>query len=86
MVKDYGLLQNPPLPNPWARGPDHAVVYTGMEACTNYGRQMRMYVRLPLRNCEGAEVCHCRKVGGHTTSRGPAGALAFVLKATEFSR
>ena len=33
MVKDYGLLQNPPLPNPWARGPDHAVVYTIHKLC-----------------------------------------------------
>ena len=58
----------------------------GMEACTNYGRQMRMCVCL----CETAreqKLAIVAKLGAtHTTSRGGAGALAFVLKATEFSR
>ena len=64
----------------------------GMEACTNYGRQMRMCVCL----CETAreqKFAIVAKLGATQQAGGrcsllPPGcpALAFVLKATEFSR
>ena len=57
----------------------------GMEACTNYGRQMRMCVCL----CETAreqKLAIVAKLGATQQAGGMAGALAFVLKATEFSR